>query len=129
MIGLILAYHRIAALTPDTHGLCVSPDHFSAHLQYLATECRPVTLDELYEARSGRRSGALPLVAVTIDDGYVDAITTASPRLDEAGVPATFFVCGDHPVSAPGEFWWDVLERVLRVPDPLLPPTLTCASA
>jgi peptidoglycan/xylan/chitin deacetylase (PgdA/CDA1 family) len=129
MIGLILAYHRIAALAPDTHGLCVSPDRFSAHLRYLADECRPVTLDELRRARDGRRTGPRPLVAVTFDDGYVDALTTASPRLVDAEVPATFFICGDHPLGAPGEFWWDVLERVLRVPDPGLPTTLTCPAA
>jgi peptidoglycan/xylan/chitin deacetylase (PgdA/CDA1 family) len=129
MVGLILTYHRIAALTPDTLGLCVAPERFAAHLRYLVDECTPVALDELRAARDGRRTGARPLVAVTIDDGYVDALTAASPRLQAAGVPATFFVCGDHPVVTPGEFWWDVLERVLRTPGPDLPPLLTCASA
>ena len=129
MIGLILAYHRIASHAPDTHGLCVSPDHFTAHLRHVADECRPVALDELRRGRGGRGGGPRTLVAVTIDDGYVDALSAASPRLVEAQVPATFFVCGDHPAGAAGEFWWDVLERVLRVPDPGLPTTLTCPTA
>ena len=43
-------------------------------------------------------SGRIPerAVAVTLDDGYLDALTIASPILTELGVPATFFVNTDR---------------------------------
>jgi peptidoglycan/xylan/chitin deacetylase (PgdA/CDA1 family) len=60
-------------------------------------------------------------VAVTFDDGYVDSLRAASPVLAELEIPATFFVTTEH-LDAPGEFWWDVLER-LMLAGGTLPPT------
>jgi len=58
-------------------------------------------------------SGCIPerAVAVTLDDGYLDALTAASPILSELGVPATFFVNTDR-LNDEHERWWDILERV-----------------
>ena len=50
-------------------------------------------------------------MAVTLDDGYVDALSVASRILTELGVPATFFVNTDR-LSEEHERWWDILERV-----------------
>jgi peptidoglycan/xylan/chitin deacetylase (PgdA/CDA1 family) len=51
-------------------------------------------------------------VAVTLDDGYVDGLTTAAPILEDTGVPATFFVTSDL-LDRGHEYWWDVLEELL----------------
>jgi peptidoglycan/xylan/chitin deacetylase (PgdA/CDA1 family) len=106
----ILAYHRIAELNPDSHALCTPPEVFREHMAYIRRECCPMSLDELVGAAA---SGRIPerAVAVTIDDGYLDALTAASPILDDLGVPATFFVNTDR-LEEEHERWWDILERV-----------------
>ncbi|MGH7320495.1 MAG: polysaccharide deacetylase family protein [Candidatus Rokuibacteriota bacterium] len=117
----ILLYHRVAEATPDVHGLCVRPPEFRAHMEHLRRHYRPMALGELAAAI---RQGAIPAtaVAVTLDDGYIDGLTTASPILTECGVPATFFVNTER-LDEAHEFWWDTLERILVSEDPI-PATL-----
>jgi peptidoglycan/xylan/chitin deacetylase (PgdA/CDA1 family) len=56
--------------------------------------------------------GTLPdtAVAVTFDDGYVDNLHEASPRLACARVPATLFLATGF-VGQRHEYWWDELAR------------------
>jgi peptidoglycan/xylan/chitin deacetylase (PgdA/CDA1 family) len=56
--------------------------------------------------------GALPnaAVAVTFDDGYVDNLRDAKPRLAAAGLPATLFLTTGA-VGKRIEYWWDELAR------------------
>jgi peptidoglycan/xylan/chitin deacetylase (PgdA/CDA1 family) len=107
--AVILCYHRIADLSPDAHALCTPPDVFRAHMRTLAEQFTPVAMDDLVRAA---QDGNIPdnAVAVTFDDGYLDALTTASPILMELGIPATFFVNSDR-LDEPHERWWDVVER------------------
>ena len=59
---------------------------------------------------------------MTLDDGYLDALTTAAPILAEHGVPATFFVNSER-LDEEHEAWHDVVERVL-MSSASLPPVL-----
>ena len=83
------AIDRIAHPTPDSHALCTPPDEFRAHMTWLRRHCLPMALDALVAAAAG----CIPerAVAVTLDDGYLDAFA-ASDILLAADVPATFFV-------------------------------------
>jgi peptidoglycan/xylan/chitin deacetylase (PgdA/CDA1 family) len=109
--AIILAYHRIAALQPDTHDLCVQPDSFRQQVRYLHEACRPMRLEDLYRAAT---DGKLPprAVALSFDDGTLDALTTAAPILQDAGVPGTFFVNSER-LEEKHEAWHDTVERVL----------------
>jgi peptidoglycan/xylan/chitin deacetylase (PgdA/CDA1 family) len=49
-------------------------------------------------------------VAITFDDGYVDTLRQAQPRLAAAGVPATLFLATAF-VGQGVEYWWDELAR------------------
>jgi len=120
--AVILAYHRIAELSPDSHRLCLAPAEFRRQMAFLAREFTPIALDDLLRAAA---AGRIPdrAVAVTLDDGYLDALTTATPILMDEQVPATFFVNTDR-LDAPHERWWDTLERVFS-PDAALPDRLT----
>lgn len=103
---IILAYHRVARLTPDPHQLAVTPENFRAQMHHLRQSCRCVRLDDDWsEVRT-------PAVAVTFDDGYADNLHQALPILEDAGVPATFFICTGM-LDSPGEFWSDELERLV----------------
>jgi peptidoglycan/xylan/chitin deacetylase (PgdA/CDA1 family) len=104
----ILMYHRVAEVARDPFELCTPPEAFRAQLAHVASRYAPMALDELARAAG---EGALPdrAVAVTLDDGYLDNLTTASPILLEHEIPATFFVTS-HETS---EYWWDALARSL----------------
>jgi peptidoglycan/xylan/chitin deacetylase (PgdA/CDA1 family)/glycosyltransferase involved in cell wall biosynthesis len=116
--AVVLAYHRISQLSPDAHGLCTPPDVFRDHMTYVRDACTPIALRDLVAAAA---EGSIPerAVAVTLDDGYLDALAGASPILLELGVPATFFVNSGRMFEAQ-ERWFDVLERVLLC-EPTLP--------
>ena len=73
----------------------MSPANFAEHVEVLAASGRPVlSFGGMVEAM---RSDRLPprAIAVTFDDGYADNALTAVPLLEQAGVPATFFVVVD----------------------------------
>lgn len=108
--AVVLAYHRIADLTYDAHGLCISARTLRAHMEEVSRLYRPISLEELTEAAV---AGDIPAraVAVTFDDGYVDALLSASVVLARCGVPATFFVTTEK-LDTKREFWWDTLERI-----------------
>jgi peptidoglycan/xylan/chitin deacetylase (PgdA/CDA1 family) len=116
----ILLYHRVAEPTSPGDGMCVAPEHFAQQLECLAGH-RVLTLDELAELTRARRVPA-GAVAVTFDDGYLDTLVNARPRLVAAGVPATVFVATEH-VASQRSFFWDELERLLG--DGPQPPQLT----
>jgi peptidoglycan/xylan/chitin deacetylase (PgdA/CDA1 family) len=104
----ILMYHRIAAPPVDPWGLSVRPDHFEEHLAVLRRR-RPLLMSQFVEELD-RGTLANDAVAVTFDDGYVDNVRRARPRLAAAGVPATLFVMTGA-LGTNVEYWWDELAR------------------
>lgn len=109
--GLILLYHRVTRCPSDPQGLCVSPEHFTQHLEVLRRHATPMPLQAFVQAVHDR---ALPPrgVALTFDDGYADNFHHAKPLLVRYEVPATVFVATGH-IGGHREFWWDELEQVL----------------
>jgi peptidoglycan/xylan/chitin deacetylase (PgdA/CDA1 family)/glycosyltransferase involved in cell wall biosynthesis len=120
--GAILFYHRVATLVPDPHALCIAPNLFRAHMCHLSEHYRPLALDDLVV---GMTNGELPerAVAVTLDDGFLDALDNAAPILVELGIPAIFFVSSDR-LHEGHETWQDTLIRVM-FSESSLPPLLT----
>ena len=121
---IVWLYHRVAVSHPDPFALCVDPATFERQVEYLVRRCNLLSLADLIAART---SGACVSrgVALTFDDGYADNLTTASPVLQRAGAPATFFVTTGA-LDRPAPFWWDVLtDLVLSSAE--LPATLTLA--
>jgi peptidoglycan/xylan/chitin deacetylase (PgdA/CDA1 family) len=102
-------YHRVSDDRHDPYGLSVSPAVFDEHMRYLRATCEVMTLEALADAID-RKSVPDRAVAVTLDDGYLDNLTTASPILMARGLPATFFITTEG-IDEEREFWWDTLER------------------
>jgi peptidoglycan/xylan/chitin deacetylase (PgdA/CDA1 family) len=102
-------YHRLASPRVDPWGLAVRPDRFEQHLAVLRRTRHPLPMSEFV---SRLERGTLPerAVAITFDDGYVDNLHEASPRLAAAGVPATLFLATGF-VGQRHEYWWDELAR------------------
>ncbi|HEY5052050.1 MAG TPA: polysaccharide deacetylase family protein [Solirubrobacterales bacterium] len=109
--GLILLYHRIAEPPSDPWQLAVTPRTFERHLRLLSSQCRVLTLSEMFEAA---RRGRIPdrAVAITFDDGYVDNLEEGLPLLEKYGTPATIYIATGY-VDSPGRFWWDELQDLI----------------
>jgi peptidoglycan/xylan/chitin deacetylase (PgdA/CDA1 family) len=110
---IILMYHRIACVPTDPWSLCVSPAHFTEHLEVLQ-KYRRSRLDQL-------KPGGWPLsrglsVAITFDDGYADNLYNAARELKRFDTPATFFITTGY-LGGRREFWWDELERIVPAED------------
>ena len=106
--AVILMYHRIA---DDGTDLCVPPAEFRAHMTLLREAgYRVLPLPELAAALA-RGDAPEKSVAITLDDGYLDALTHAVPILQEFDHPATFFIISST-LDETSEFWWEALERV-----------------
>jgi peptidoglycan/xylan/chitin deacetylase (PgdA/CDA1 family) len=108
---LILMYHRIADEPIDPWDLAVSPAHFEEQLRVLRRTRHPLPLTEFVR---NLIAGTLPLdaVALTFDDGYVDNLVAAKPRLAAADVPATVFLATGY-LNGGRKFWWDELAQLL----------------
>ncbi len=109
--GLILAYHRVAELPREPGNMCLPPQRFRAQLELLVRDYFPMPLSQLAAAAA---AGALPpgAVAITLDDGYLDALTQAAPLLREVGAPATVFVTTEG-LAEKHELWPDLVRRAL----------------
>jgi peptidoglycan/xylan/chitin deacetylase (PgdA/CDA1 family) len=92
-VTLVLYYHE---LSEERSPLCVSPRLFTQHLETLAA-CGATTLTagELADALA---EGGVPerTVVLTFDDAFAAAVREARPRLDAAGMRATFFCVAGH---------------------------------
>jgi peptidoglycan/xylan/chitin deacetylase (PgdA/CDA1 family) len=108
---IILMYHRIADLALDPWGLAVAPDRFEEQLAVLRDLREPLAMTDFIDHLD---KGDLPAnaVGVTFDDGYVDNLRTAKPRLELAGVPATVFIASGSVGTRRG-FWWDELAGLI----------------
>lgn len=111
----ILMYHRIVgkAQGPDPRHLAISQRDFVAQMQWLKERgYRSVTLKEIAERA---RHGLAPsgrTVAITFDDGYLDAFEHAMPVLRALGMTATFFLVSG---ALGGSNVWEAAQ-VQRVP-------------
>ena len=115
--AVILLYHRVAEAATDPWQLCVTPRHFTEHLEVLRKHGHLVSLQKLVESL---RNGNLPrrAVVITFDDGYADNLINAKPILEQYDAPATVFVTSGY-VGHGREFWWDELDKLFLQPGAL----------
>ncbi len=86
----ILMYHSIAH---DDVATAIAPETFEAQMDALEASGVPViTLDDLVEARAGRKVLAPSSVIITFDDAFVDFQEKAFPILNAKGFPAIVYV-------------------------------------
>jgi peptidoglycan/xylan/chitin deacetylase (PgdA/CDA1 family) len=116
--AIILIYHRVANLSSDPQLLSVTPDHFQAHIEHLVENYHPVSLTNLIEIVRSKKKLPRKMVCITFDDGYADNFWNAKPILEKFHVPATVFVTTGY-VDSKREFWWDDLERILLLSEPI----------
>jgi len=92
----ILMYHSVTE-NPARHdallgGIGHSREVFRRQMELLAGSYLPLSLDQVNHFVRGDSELPSRSVVVTFDDGYTDNYEIAAPILNEAGVPATFYV-------------------------------------
>ena len=95
----ILMYHSVLG-DPQRESLTLgkiihSSAVFSRHMELIAREYVPISLDELARALTDGKELKPRSVAVTFDDGYSDNCEVAMPILNRVGIPATFYITVD----------------------------------
>ncbi len=114
-VGVAIVYHRVGGDGGDPHVeilAAVSSSAFRRQLRHLGRHYRVVPAAELLEAVRTRRRGQRFPVSITFDDDLASHVRDASPALQRAGLPATFFL-GGHSLREPQPFWWDDLQRAV----------------
>lgn len=105
----VLGLHRV--LAADDPRMRFAMPHwtmdarqFEALLDTVQRHYRIVSLDDVAEARAGRRPLPRAALLLTFDDGWADTADTAAPLLRERGIPSVVFVVRDI-LDAPEAFW------------------------
>ena len=79
-----------------------------AQLRLLRRICRPVALEPALDDLFAGRPLPARALAVTFDDGYRDNLDQALPALDDAGVPASFYLVSGF-LDGEAAPWWERL--------------------
>jgi peptidoglycan/xylan/chitin deacetylase (PgdA/CDA1 family) len=115
----ILMYHRIGDNKPWTpeisRRLTVSPEDFERQLRWLKrNDYRTITQKELWDAlMCGERLGRKP-VLITMDDGYRNNYTYASPIIERLGMNATAYVITERISTNSSFLEWKHLPKLER---------------
>jgi peptidoglycan/xylan/chitin deacetylase (PgdA/CDA1 family) len=101
----ILRYHAVCRLDAGyaDPGICVTPAAFAAHVEYLASNYRVLSLPDAADALRRGRSLPSNALAITFDDGYADNLGAAQV-LARHGLSATFYITAG--CLAGGEPFW-----------------------
>lgn len=112
---LTLAYHDIEDTAPDQTFVAVSTDHFIRQMAWLHENgYKPVSVDQILDARHGGKPLPAKAVLLTFDDGYSSFYTRAFPILRAYGWPAVLAPAGawlDTPAKQDVNFGGIKLER------------------
>ena len=97
---VFLCYHGVTKRPddspPDPKALQVNHRRFAAHLDYLQSHYRVISLSEYLSANLTQSSLPDYCVVLTFDDGFRNFLTAAAPLLAERRMPATVFLITDR---------------------------------
>jgi peptidoglycan/xylan/chitin deacetylase (PgdA/CDA1 family) len=115
----ILRYHAICGEEGYDYAspsICISPDAFKAHVQYLAAHYQVLPLEEVVRRFAEHRSLPGNAIAITFDDGYADNLQAARV-LYAHGLTATFFLTAGC-LAGEAPFWVaEVRHQILHAPN------------
>jgi peptidoglycan/xylan/chitin deacetylase (PgdA/CDA1 family) len=94
---VVLRYHAVLD-DPERYadsigsGIIHPTETFREHMEILAREYHPITLDDLRLFLAGEKGLARRAVVVSFDDGYADNREIAAPILERYGISGVFYV-------------------------------------
>lgn len=106
----ILMYHYIRTVDKDAdplgYNLSITPDRFAQQMQWLHDNAyTPITMATAQRCIQGEPVCPPQAIALTFDDGYLDAYTAALPTLQQFGFTATFYIVNDFVGNGPYMSW------------------------
>jgi peptidoglycan/xylan/chitin deacetylase (PgdA/CDA1 family) len=107
----ILIFHRVLPAPDPMFPGEPDAERFTAEMRWVKNWFNVVPLPEAIERLSAGTLPARP-AAITFDDGYSDNFTVALPILQQAGLPATFFITVGHLDG--GMMWNDAVIDMVR---------------
>jgi hypothetical protein len=112
-LGLVLVYHQVGPGSGDPRRDLVPQldlGIFEAQLAYLLGRYELVPLSELRRRVTDGGCGDRLPVALTFDDDLQTHSQYVAPVLEDAEIPATFFLTGAS-LRGEGSYWWRDLQR------------------
>ena len=114
----VVMYHYVrtvdAGVDPLGYNLSVTPEQFSTQLNWLhSAGYETVRMTTLAACLRGEGACPARAVALTFDDGYLDAYTTVMPILQQYGFTATFYIVNSF-VGQPEYMNWDEIRALQR---------------
>jgi len=107
----IFGYHRVND-SPDPFFPPVPTQVFARHMEYVASGCTPLALEEAVE-RIKHDDVPDNAVVVTFDDGYRDNLLNAFPILRQLSIPATIFLATEA-IGSGKILWHDKVFSAFR---------------
>src|SRR5205823_2553066 len=102
----ILRYHAVCGPEGDEYAeasICVTPEAFAQHVDYLTSRYTVVPLSESVQRMQAGKPLPRNAVALTFDDGYADNLAAARV-LHDHGASATFYITAGC-LSGEMPFW------------------------
>lgn len=115
--GIVFMLHRVSE---RIHGHLPNNEHLKISAEFLEKVIVKykkagfsfLSLDQLYEALSGKKVIDNPFVCFTMDDGYLDNYENAYPIFKKHQIPFAIFVATDFPDKR-AVLWWYVIEELI----------------
>ena len=109
----ILMYHYIRTVDKEAdplgYNLSIAPDMFEKQMQWLHDNgYTPITIATAQRCIQGEPVCPPKAIALTFDDGYLDAYTTALPTLQRFGFTATFYIVNNFVGNGPYMSWQQI---------------------
>ncbi len=117
--GIVLRYHRVIPREepPSDYRMGIDEDLFREQIGWIAEHMRVVDLEEYLSWAASGKTPDDDLVVITFDDGYRDNLTHAAAILEDARLPATFYVTAAC-MTERMPFWPETLASILRMAPP-----------
>jgi peptidoglycan/xylan/chitin deacetylase (PgdA/CDA1 family) len=112
----ILMYHYVRQVDPSNdplgYNLSVTPEQFAAQLAWLQAQgFATIRMDTLAACIQGLAPCPARAIALTFDDGYLDAYHSVLPILRQYNAVATFYIVSDF-IGRPGYMGWAELQAL-----------------
>jgi biofilm PGA synthesis lipoprotein PgaB len=117
---LVLCYHAVPFKADPDDGYSVTQKQFAEQMEYLRTHgFRPVSLDDIIQARGGKKKLPDKAVLLTFDDAYISYYQFVVPLLEQLGYPSVLAVVGAFQDSPPKDLpeplmSWEQIKEVSR---------------
>lgn len=108
--AVILLYHHVSSDTPPSTS--ISPEKFTEHMQYIASNHTVVSLEVLVDALTKGTELPENSVAITFDDGYKNIAQNAHPILKRHGFEYTIFINPTQIGLTPQQLDWSEVKQL-----------------